>query len=106
MRFYCQVLSKVIEGQQMDTHQRIRNYLTENFLFSGNGFSLDDDASLLDTGIVDSTGVLEVILFVEETFEIEVADEDVTPDNFDSVNRIAAYVASKSNGRPLSADMS
>ncbi len=90
----------------MDTQQRIRKYLTENFLFSGNGFSLDDDTSLLDAGIVDSTGVLEVILFVEETFEIEIADEDVTPDNFDSVNRIAAYVASESNGRPLSDDLS
>ena len=90
----------------MDMHQKIRKYLSENFLYSGNGFSLDNDVSLLDEGIVDSTGVLEVILFVEETFEIEVADEDVTPENFDSVNRIAAYVASKSDGRLSSTDVS
>ncbi len=76
--------------------EQIREFLAENFLLSSSGFTMDDDASLLEEGVVDSTGVLEVISFVEETFAIEVADEDITPENFDSVARIAAYVTSKS----------
>ena len=79
----------------MDLKQRIREFLGENFLLNRNGFKLADDASLLDAGVVDSTGVLEVIAFVEETFEIQVLDEEVVPENFDSVDRIAAYVAGK-----------
>jgi len=79
----------------MDIREGIRSFLTENFLLSGNGFTLGDDDSLLDAGIVDSTGVLELILLIEETFGIEVADEEVVPENLDSVNRIAAYVEKK-----------
>jgi acyl carrier protein len=77
----------------MDTKTQIRQYIAKNFLFSDNGFSLGDDASFLEEGIVDSTGVLELVLFVEETFGIEVDDEDIVPDNFDSVNNLAAYIA-------------
>lgn len=81
----------------METNQPIRTFLAENFLLSGNGFTLDNDASLLDAGVVDSTGVLELIMFVEEKFGVDVADHEVVPENFDSVNRIAAYVQSKTD---------
>ena len=80
----------------MDMKKQIRQYLAENFLFSSNGFNLGDDASLLEEGIIDSTGVLELVMFVEETFNVEVADEEIIPDNFDSVNNLAAYVEFKS----------
>jgi acyl carrier protein len=80
----------------MDIKKQIRQYLAENFLFSSNGFNLGDDASLLEEGIIDSTGVLELVMFVEETFNVEVADEEIIPDNFDSVNNLAAYVEFKS----------
>jgi len=80
----------------MDIKKQIRQYLAENFLFSSNGFNLGDDASLLEEGIIDSTGVLELVMFVEETFNVEVADEEIIPDNFDSVNNLAAYVELKS----------
>ena len=79
----------------MTTKQAIQAYVAENFLFSSNGFDLSDDASLLDEGIVDSTGVLELVLFVEEQFNIEVQDNEIVPDNFDSVNRLAAYIERK-----------
>ncbi|MBN2473584.1 MAG: acyl carrier protein [Pirellulales bacterium] len=79
----------------MVPHQQIRDFLAENFLLSDDGFHLDDNASLLEEGVVDSTGVLELIQFVEETFGLEVADEEIVPDNFDSVNRIASFVGSK-----------
>lgn len=76
----------------MNTKGQIRQYLAQNFLFSDNGLNLDDDASFLEEGIVDSTGVLELVMFVEETFNVEVADEDIVPDNFDSVNNLSAYI--------------
>ncbi len=80
---------------RVSTNQQIRNFLAENFLLSPVGFQLDDHASLLEAGVVDSTGVLELVSFVEETFGVEVADEEILPDNFDSVSRIATYVDGK-----------
>jgi acyl carrier protein len=56
---------------------------------------LADDASLLDTGTVDSTGVLELILFLEKRWEITVGDREIHPDYFDSIARIAAFVEAK-----------
>ena len=79
----------------IDTHGQVRSFLAENFLLSSDGFTLGDDASLLEAGVVDSTGVLEVIFFVEETFGVEVADDEIVPDNFDTVNKMAAYIESK-----------
>lgn len=79
----------------MTIKAQIRQYLAENFLFSSNGFNLGDDASLLEEGIVDSTGVLELVLFVEETYNVEVADDEIVPENFDTVNNLAAYVGRK-----------
>lgn len=79
----------------MDTKEQIRQYLAQNFLFSNNGLDLSNDASFLEEGIVDSTGVLEMVMFVEETFNIEVNDDEIVPDNFDSVNALAAFIARK-----------
>jgi acyl carrier protein len=73
----------------------IRDYILQNFLFTDNGDSLRNDASFLEEGIVDSTGVLELVMFVEETFGIEVNDEEIIPENFDSVDYLAHYVRSK-----------
>jgi acyl carrier protein len=80
------------------TRDRIRRFLAENYLFTDDPAQLGLDDSLLGRGIVDSTGMLEVILFIEEQWGIKVADHDMVPDNLDSVNRIAAYVESKRNG--------
>jgi acyl carrier protein len=76
----------------MHVKEHIRAYVEENFLFSDNGFEPDDSASFLDEGIIDSTGVLELVLFVEEEFGIQVADEEIVPANFDSVNNLEAYI--------------
>ncbi|WP_420631565.1 acyl carrier protein [Candidatus Leptofilum sp.] len=80
----------------MDIKQQIREFIAENFLFSPDGFDLSDDASFLDEGVVDSTGTLEVVMFVEETFGIVVGDDEIEPENFDSVNKLVAYIARKS----------
>jgi len=79
----------------MNVKEQIRAFVAENFLFSANGFDLSDDASFLDEGVVDSTGTLELVMFVEETFGIEVGDNEIEPENFDSVDKLAAYIVRK-----------
>jgi acyl carrier protein len=72
---------------------RIREFIESDFVFDNT--SVAPDASLLDSGLVDSTGILEVVLFLEEAFEISVQDEEVLPENFDSIERLAQYVERK-----------
>ena len=73
----------------------IRSYIAENILFSKNGYPYPDDTSFLEGGIVDSTNVLELVMFVEENFQISVQDQDILPENFDSVSKLAAFVRHK-----------
>jgi len=75
--------------------QRIRAFLEENFLY-GQSCALQDSDSFLDGGILDSTGVLQLIAFLSETYGITVEDEEVTPDNLDSIDKITAYLQRKS----------
>lgn len=76
-----------------DVAGQVRAFIITNFLF--NSGSLGDDQSLIDSGIIDSTGVVELVAFLEQSFEIKVADEDLVPENLDSVARIAAFVAAR-----------
>ena len=73
----------------------IRQYVLENFMFTDDETLLRNQDSFLDDGIVDSTGVLELVAFVEETFGIVVQDEEILPENFDSVAELAHYVQEK-----------
>ena len=79
----------------MTIEEQVRQYIADNFLFSEDGYQLSDDVSFLEEGIVDSTGVLELVMFVEETFNVTVEDEEIVPENFDSVSRLAAYIRRK-----------
>ncbi|MCL4294799.1 MAG: acyl carrier protein [Anaerolineae bacterium] len=79
----------------MEIQTQIREYVAKNLLFSGDGFKYSDDASFLEEGIVDSMGVLELVMFIEETFGVSADDQEIIPDNFDSVNKLANYVAGK-----------
>lgn len=72
--------------------QQIHEYVAMNFLFDGSSTPLDDNRPLMEDAILDQTGVLELVLFIEETYGIQVDDADLTPDNFESVNAIAKYV--------------
>lgn len=76
-------------------HQHIREFIVENFLFGDDDYELDNGVSLIETDLVDSTGILELVSFLEERFEIVVADADIVPANLDSIDRIAAFVARK-----------
>ena len=78
-----------------DLRERIQKFILENYLFSTDRSALGYDDSLLGRGIVDSTGMLEIIMFVEEQIGVTVKDEEMIPDNLDSVNRIAAFVESR-----------
>lgn len=78
----------------MTPQEKIRSFILKNF-YVANASDLVDSASLLDSGIVDSTGVLEVIMFIEEEFKLKVADAEMIPANLDSVDNIAAFVKRK-----------
>lgn len=73
----------------------IKRFIAKNFLFSDDASVIRDDQSLMSSGTLDSTGILELIMFVEEKFQVKVPDEDMLPENFDSVRAIAAYIAQK-----------
>jgi acyl carrier protein len=70
-------------------------FILENYLFTSDASVLGLDDSLLGRGIVDSTGMLEIIMFIEEQLGVTVKDEEMVPENLDSVSRIATFVESK-----------
>jgi acyl carrier protein len=78
--------------QGMDIRPRIRRYIAHNLLFGDNGLKYDDDASFLEEGIVDSLGIMDLVFFIEDTFGVTVGEEELTPENFDSVNKLADYI--------------
>jgi acyl carrier protein len=77
-----------------DRKDRIRSFIIENFLF-GNADGLQDGTSFLEEGIMDSTGVLELITFLEGEFDIKVEDDELIPENLDSINNVAEYLQRK-----------
>ena len=83
----------------MDESKLIRNFILKNFLFSEDEKALPDDNSLIASGAIDSTGVLELIMFVEETFKIKVAEEEMVPENLDSVIKIVHFLQRKRSGQ-------
>lgn len=78
----------------MEIKDKVRNFITTNF-YVADPKALVDSASLLDAGIVDSTGVLEVITFLESEFSLEVKDTEMVPENLDAVDNIVAFVKRK-----------
>lgn len=78
----------------MDTTSLVREFVVENFLF-GDGEALEEDTSFMEEGIIDSTGILELVFFLEETFGIKVEDAELVPENFDSLIRVSKYIEIK-----------
>lgn len=83
------------KGWQMnEIREQLRSYILDNFLFGDdNGF--DDTVSFLDTGIINSTGILELIYFLEERFSIIVKDEELIPENLDSISNLLGFLGKK-----------
>ena len=81
--------------------QEVRQFLKDNFPLSADGVVLDQHDSLIEVGVIDSTGVLELIGFIEERYDVQIADEEVLPENLDSIASITRFVGEKtaaSNG--------
>lgn len=78
-----------------DIKANIRSFIIENFLFGDTSQPIEDATSLIDNGYVDSTGVLELVFHIEQSFGIKVADNEIVPANLDSVGAIAAYIEKK-----------
>lgn len=74
---------------------QVRTFIVENFLFGDDTYPLGDELSLVESDLVDSTGILELVGFLEQTFHLSLADADIVPDNLDSIARIADFVARK-----------
>ena len=79
----------------MDIKKSLREFITENFLFNASDNTFADDDSFLESGIIDSTGILELVSFIEENYRFDVLDEELVPDNFDSLDKLASYVSNK-----------
>lgn len=73
---------------------QLKAFIVENFMF-GTDNGLKDDTSFLEEGIMDSTAVLELVTFIEETFGITIDDDDLIPENLDSVNNLVGYLKKK-----------
>jgi len=85
---------KVAVMNEADIRKKLREFIKNNFLL-GNDSNLTDDDSFMGKGIVDSTGILEVVSFVEENFGFKLPDEDLMPENLDSINNLVKYVTAR-----------
>jgi acyl carrier protein len=81
----------------MEYSVAVRSFVVKNFLF-GDGNSLGEDTSFMDSGIIDSTGILELVTHIEEAYGITVEDDEIVPDNLGSIANIASYLKRKCNG--------
>lgn len=75
--------------------RQIVDFITTNFLFDDSQKGIDEKDSLLETGVIDSTGVLELIAFIEETYGIKIEDEEIVPENLDTILDIAYFIERK-----------
>lgn len=76
----------------MDIEARIAGFIAENFLYADTDEGFDKDSSFIQNEILDSTGVLQLVLFIEKNFGISIEGHEITPENFDSVRRVADLV--------------
>ena len=78
--------------------REVRSFVVNNFLLGKEG-TFSNDTSFFDAGIIDSTGVLELVSYLEDTYGVEIREDELNPDNLDSVNRTAAFLSTKLSGR-------
>jgi acyl carrier protein len=79
----------------MAIEERLRTFIQNNFLLGDKNRAIKKDESFLQSGIIDSTGVLELVNFIEETYKIKVEDEELVPENLDSIQNLIAYIQRK-----------
>ena len=81
----------------MEIKESIRSFIVDNFMLGKSPEELSDSGSLLDLGIIDSTGILELVQYIEETFEITIDDSELVPENLDSVDNLIKFIQSKAS---------
>ena len=79
----------------MVMEEKLRTFIQNNFLLGDKNRAIKKDESFLQNGIIDSTGVLELVNFIEETYKIKVEDEELVPENLDSIQNLIAYIQRK-----------
>ena len=78
----------------IDNRNKIKDFVVENFLF-GDDAGLDSHTSFMETGIVDSTGILELVEYISSEFQITIDDAELLPENLDSIDNIIAFIGRK-----------
>ena len=81
----------------MNFEKELRTFILENYLFTEDDSKLNNSDSFLDSGIIDSTGILEVITFIQDELNITIEDDEMIPENLDSIDNILAFVGKKNN---------
>lgn len=84
---------------EWNLEKTVREFVIRNFIFDDDG-SLQAETSFLDNGIIDSTGVLELIGFLEETYGLKIEDQEIIPENLDSVHNIVSFLERKLGADP------
>ena len=79
----------------MSTQDKLRKYILETYLFTTDDSALANSDSFLDRGIIDSTGIMELVMYLEEEFGLTVADEELLPENLDSIDSLVKFVTRK-----------
>jgi acyl carrier protein len=88
-------LASQTEGEQMLIEDKVKSFIQDNFLLGDKNKVIKEDESFLQGGIIDSTGVLELVNFIEETYKIKVEDEELIPENLDSIKNLVSYIKRK-----------
>jgi acyl carrier protein len=86
-----------MENELNDIRSQVKTFIVDNFMF-GDGGGLEEGTSFLDSGIIDSTGILELVSFLEEAFKIKLEDDELVPENLGSIAAIVGYLKRKRNG--------
>jgi len=79
----------------LDTRNDIKTFILENFMLGRNREELEDSVSLLDMGIIDSTGILELVEFVEKSYGVKIEDNELVPENLDSIDNLVTFISRK-----------
>ena len=79
----------------MNIETTLRNFIADNFFVDADEFALPSSASLTQGGTIDSMGVLELIMFIEQNWNLRIPDQDTIPENLDSIDRIVSYVSNR-----------
>ncbi|MBU1043488.1 MAG: acyl carrier protein [Candidatus Omnitrophica bacterium] len=79
----------------MEIKPKIKEFIINNFLMGADSANIQNDTSFLEEGVIDSTGILELVEFLQETFKIMIEDEELIPDNLDSIDKVAAFILRK-----------